>query len=99
MKKFYEDMTPHVSNNPRAAYLNYKDIDLGRNTEEGRTSYTEASAWGRRYFLHNFEKLAKVKARVDPENYFWNEQGNPSFCICCCRLNLTNNEYAKKYIA
>ncbi|KAG6537922.1 hypothetical protein ZIOFF_003025 [Zingiber officinale] len=79
MRKFYEDMTPHVSSNPRAAYLNYKDIDLGSSTEEGRTSYTEASAWGRRYFLHNFEKLAKVKARVDPENYFWNEQGIPPY--------------------
>ncbi|KAG6533591.1 hypothetical protein ZIOFF_007466 [Zingiber officinale] len=79
MRKFYEYMAPHVSSNPRAAYLNFKDIDLGSSTEEGRTSYREASAWGRRYFLHNFEKLAKVKARVDPENYFWNEQGIPPF--------------------
>ncbi|KAG6533592.1 berberine bridge enzyme-like 18 [Zingiber officinale] len=81
MRKFYEYMAPHVSSNPRAAYLNFKDIDLGSSTEEGRTSYREASAWGRRYFLHNFEKLAKVKARVDPENYFWNEQGIPPFAF------------------
>ncbi|KAG6476866.1 hypothetical protein ZIOFF_066114 [Zingiber officinale] len=79
MRRLYDYMAPHVSTNPRAAYLNYKDIDLGSSREEGRTSYKEASAWGRRYFLRNFEKLAKVKARVDPENYFWNEQGIPPF--------------------
>ncbi|XP_074586827.1 tetrahydroberberine oxidase-like [Curcuma longa] len=79
MRRLYDYMAPHVSSNPRAAYLNYKDIDLGSSTEEGRTSYMEASAWGRRYFLHNFDKLAIVKARVDPENYFWNEQGIPPF--------------------
>ncbi|KAG6537918.1 hypothetical protein ZIOFF_003021 [Zingiber officinale] len=78
MRRLYDYMAPHVSSNPRAAYINYKDIDLGCSTE-GRTSYKEASAWGIRYFLRNFDKLAKVKARVDPENYFWNEQGIPPF--------------------
>ncbi|XP_008793600.3 berberine bridge enzyme-like 18 [Phoenix dactylifera] len=76
MRKLYRFMTPYASKNPRAAYLNYKDLDLGRN-DGGRTSYAKASAWGRKYFLNNFEGLARVKARVDPDNYFWNEQSIP----------------------
>ncbi|WOL09878.1 hypothetical protein Cni_G18631 [Canna indica] len=79
MRTMYEFMAPYVSSNPRAAYVNYKDIDLGSSTEEGKTSYTEASAWGSKYFLNNYKRLAKVKAEVDPEGYFWNEQGIPPF--------------------
>ncbi|XP_010906369.2 berberine bridge enzyme-like 18 [Elaeis guineensis] len=76
MRKLYRFMTPYVSKNPRAAYLNMKDLDLGRN-DEGKTSYAKASVWGRKYFLNNFERLARVKARVDPDDYFWNEQSIP----------------------
>ncbi|KAG1348030.1 putative Berberine bridge enzyme-like 22 [Cocos nucifera] len=76
MRKLYRFMTPYVSKNPRAAYLNCKDLDLGRN-DGGKTSYAKASVWGRKYFLNNFERLARVKARVDPGNYFWNEQSIP----------------------
>lgn len=79
MRRFHEYMSPHVSRNPRAAYLNYRDIDLGSSSEEGRTSYSQATAWGRKYYLNNFERLAKVKAQVDPESYFWNEQSIPPF--------------------
>ncbi|XP_020599906.1 berberine bridge enzyme-like 8 [Phalaenopsis equestris] len=77
MRKFYEFMTPYVSSKPRAAYYNYKDIDLGRNVEGRVTSYWEARVWGTKYFKGNFWRLAKVKAKVDPENFFWNEQSIP----------------------
>ncbi|XP_020268997.1 berberine bridge enzyme-like 22 [Asparagus officinalis] len=76
MRKLYEFMTPYVSNNPRTAYYNFKDIDLGR-TKGLMPSYFEARQWGERYFKGNFEKLAIVKGRVDPMNFFRNEQSIP----------------------
>lgn len=76
MKRFYKFMTPYVSKNPRAAYLNYRDLDLGRNNI-GYTSYHKAKVWGRKYYKRNFKRLALVKAKVDPENFFKNEQSIP----------------------
>ncbi|KAK4270934.1 hypothetical protein QN277_019698 [Acacia crassicarpa] len=77
MRRLYEYMTPYVSKNPRAAYLNYRDLDLGVNRDKN-TSYEEArSSWGSKYFKNNFERLVKVKADVDPDNFFWNEQSIP----------------------
>lgn len=78
MRKFYGFMTPYVSSKPRAAYYNYKDIDLGRNVEGNATSYSTASVWGTKYFKGNFGRLAKVKGMVDPGNFFWNEQSIPA---------------------
>ncbi|XP_020269380.1 berberine bridge enzyme-like 22 [Asparagus officinalis] len=75
-KRFYEFMAPYVSKNPRAAYYNYRDLDLGRN-EEGANSYLTANVWGRRYFKDNFRRLAEVKSEVDPDNFFRNEQSVP----------------------
>ncbi|RWW43162.1 hypothetical protein BHE74_00051214, partial [Ensete ventricosum] len=60
MRELYDFMTPYVSKNPRAAYLNYKDIDLGRS----------ATVWGPKYFKNNFNRLAFVKSMVDPDNFF-----------------------------
>lgn len=31
IRKLYDAMTPFVSKNPREAFLNYRDIDIGRN--------------------------------------------------------------------
>lgn len=72
----YNFMGPHVSQNPRAAYLNYRDLDLGRN-ENGKESYEAAKAWGRMYFKDNFERLAQIKTVVDPQNFFKSEQSIP----------------------
>ncbi|XP_038970567.1 berberine bridge enzyme-like 26 [Phoenix dactylifera] len=80
MKSFYNFLAPYVSKSPRAAYLNYRDIDLGRN-EKGKTSYRKATEWGQRYFLNNFKRLAQVKAKVDPDNYFQHEQSIPPYSI------------------
>ncbi|KAG0495563.1 hypothetical protein HPP92_000254 [Vanilla planifolia] len=77
MRSLYAFMTPYVSTNPRTAYYNYKDIDLGRNTKGKKTTYSIAKAWGEPYFKDNFRRLALVKANVDPENFFWNEQSVP----------------------
>ncbi|ONK55207.1 uncharacterized protein A4U43_UnF6400 [Asparagus officinalis] len=73
MRKFYELMTPYVSKSPRAAYLNYKDLDLGWNKETS-TNYSDASVWGEKYFLNNYKKLAYVKGKVDPYSIMWDEQ-------------------------
>ncbi|CAO2162680.1 unnamed protein product [Urochloa humidicola] len=74
----YEDLTPYVSNNPRAVYVNYRDLDLGTNELEGNvTSYEKAKVWGEKYFKGNFERLAAVKSKVDPEDFFRNEQSIP----------------------
>ena len=62
--------------NPRAAYLNYRDLDLGTN-KESNVSYLEARVWGLKYFKGNFKRLAQVKSKVDPKNFFRNEQSIP----------------------
>ncbi|CAL4999824.1 unnamed protein product [Urochloa decumbens] len=78
MRGVYEDLTPYVSNNPRAVYVNCRDLDLGTNELEGNvTSYEKAKVWGEKYFKGNFERLAAVKSKVDPEDFFRNEQSIP----------------------
>ncbi|KAH7837534.1 hypothetical protein Vadar_014918 [Vaccinium darrowii] len=78
IRRLYEYMTPFVSKNPRLAYLNYRDLDLGINRNENE-SYGDASVWGLKYFNSNFKRLAQIKAQVDPSNFFWNEQSIPLF--------------------
>ncbi|CAA3021163.1 FAD linked oxidase [Olea europaea subsp. europaea] len=69
---------PHRAGNlfPRAAYLNYRDLDIGVN-DKGNTSHAKASIWGIKYFKNNFNRLVQVKTKVDPSNFFWNEQSIP----------------------
>ncbi|KAI3470223.1 hypothetical protein Pfo_026886 [Paulownia fortunei] len=76
MRRMYAYLTPYVSKFPRAAYVNYRDLDLGVN-KEGNTSYVQASVWGFRYFKGNFNRLVRVKTMVDPSNFFRNEQSIP----------------------
>ncbi|KAK1437898.1 hypothetical protein QVD17_03698 [Tagetes erecta] len=77
LKELYKYMEPYVSKHPRSAYLNYRDLDIGTNTHENNTSYMEAKVWGEKYFKGNFKRLTKVKSRVDPDNFFRNEQSIP----------------------
>ncbi|WCJ24350.1 FAD-binding Berberine family protein [Euphorbia peplus] len=76
-RQLYSFMTPYVSKNPRSAFLNYRDIDIGVMTA-GKNSYQEGSVYGRKYFNDNFDRLVKVKSAVDPENFFRNEQSIPT---------------------
>ncbi|KAG9438941.1 hypothetical protein H6P81_019106 [Aristolochia fimbriata] len=76
MRSLHKFMTPYVSQSPRGAYLNYRDLDLGMN-EGPDTSYQAASVWGLKYFKGNFRRLALVKGRVDKENFFRSEQSIP----------------------
>ncbi|KAI7730718.1 hypothetical protein M8C21_017424 [Ambrosia artemisiifolia] len=77
MRKMYENMTPYVAKNPRAAYVNYRDLDIGQNDNANNTSYLNALEWGRKYFGDNFRRLALVKGGVDPDNFFFYEQSIP----------------------
>ncbi|XP_015882553.3 tetrahydroberberine oxidase-like [Ziziphus jujuba] len=76
IRKLYAYMTPYVSKNPRAAYMNYRDLDIGTN-RNGVTSYTESNIWGIKYFKNNFNRLVHVKTMVDPTNFFRHEQSIP----------------------
>ncbi|KAL5578175.1 hypothetical protein UlMin_019874 [Ulmus minor] len=76
IRTLFQHMTPFVSKNPRSAFLNYRDIDIGVN-HWGANSYQEGKAYGIRYFNDNFDRLVKVKTAVDPENFFRNEQSVP----------------------
>lgn len=73
--RLYDEMGPYVSKNPRASYVNYRDLDLGVNGNG--SSYSSARVWGVKYFKKNFERLARVKGRVDPGDFFRNEQSIP----------------------
>ncbi|KAK9115173.1 hypothetical protein Syun_021970 [Stephania yunnanensis] len=77
LRKLYKYMEPYVSKSPRSAYLNYRDIDLGHEFQNGTSSYAKAKVWGSSYFGNNFDRLVQVKSKVDPYNFFRNEQGIP----------------------
>ncbi|KAG5235901.1 cannabidiolic acid synthase [Salix suchowensis] len=75
-RRVYNYMTPYVSKNPREAYVNYRDLDLGTNRNTN-TSFAEASVFGTKYFKDNFYRLVHVKTEVDPDNFFRHEQSIP----------------------
>ncbi|XWS20776.1 hypothetical protein CRYUN_Cryun31cG0131600 [Craigia yunnanensis] len=76
IRRLYSYMAPYVSKFPRGAYVNYRDLDLGMNKNIS-TTFIEASGWGARYFKNNFNRLVKVKTKVDPGNFFRHEQSIP----------------------
>ncbi|XP_009603724.1 berberine bridge enzyme-like 22 [Nicotiana tomentosiformis] len=79
LRELYEKMKPFLSHCPRTAYLNYRDLDFG--TNDGVYRYSKAKVWGAKYFNENFERLAKVKSKVDPGNFFRYEQSIPPFSV------------------
>ncbi|XP_020207218.1 berberine bridge enzyme-like 21 [Cajanus cajan] len=76
IRKLYSYMTPFVSKNPRRAFLNYRDLDIGINSH-GKDNFEDGKVFGIKYFDKNFERLVKVKTAIDPDNFFWNEQSIP----------------------
>ncbi|CAO2199821.1 unnamed protein product [Urochloa humidicola] len=85
LREFYKFMEPYVSKNPRGAYVNYVDLDLGVNNWTSVTggrlsaadSVNHAASWGRRYFMNNFDRLVRAKSKIDPGNVFNNAQSIP----------------------
>jgi hypothetical protein len=76
IRRLYNYMGPYVSGNPREAYVNYRDLDLGMNRNKN-VSFIRASVWGSKYFKDNFSRLVRVKTKVDPDNFFRHEQSIP----------------------
>nr|POE73690.1 berberine bridge enzyme-like 8 [Quercus suber] len=66
-RKLYSFMTPFVSKNPREAFFNYKDLDLGIN-HNGKASYQEGRVYGIKYFKGNFNRLVEIKTKVSLDN-------------------------------
>ncbi|CAL0309203.1 unnamed protein product [Lupinus luteus] len=75
-RELHQYMTPFVSKNPRVVFFNYKDLDLGIN-HNGKDSYDEGRVYGEEYFKDNFNRLVQIKTKVDPGNFFRNEQSIP----------------------
>nr|KYP52026.1 Reticuline oxidase-like protein [Cajanus cajan] len=81
-RSLYSYMTPFVSQNPRSAFLNYRDLDIGVNSFD-KNSFQEGEVYGKKYFSYNnnfndnFERLVRVNTAFDPENFFRNEQSIP----------------------
>ncbi|ESR62088.1 hypothetical protein CICLE_v10018258mg, partial [Citrus x clementina] len=46
IRELYSYLTPYVSKDPREAYINYKDLDIGMNNKGYTTNYKQASIWG-----------------------------------------------------
>lgn len=76
IRSLYSFMTPFVSKDPRRAYLNYRDLDIGI-AQNSRNIYSAGSVHGVKYFAGNFERLVAVKTAVDQQNFFRNEQSIP----------------------
>lgn len=79
LRRLYKFMAPFVSHSPRAAYVNYIDLDLGITGQgSGAQAVAQAEAtWGGRYFVQNFRRLVDIKTKVDPLNIFQHPQGIP----------------------
>ncbi|XP_060174346.1 berberine bridge enzyme-like D-2 [Lycium barbarum] len=83
IREFYNTMAPFVSSAPRAAYVNYMDLDLGMmdylllNTSNTNHAVERARVWGEKYFLNNYDRLVKAKTTIDPLNVFRHQQGIP----------------------
>lgn len=78
IRDFYASMAPYVSNSPREAFLNYRDLDIGNSNPSNKTSLlSDADGYGAKYFKGNYKRLVEVKTKVDPFNFFKNEQSIP----------------------
>ncbi|KAI3733880.1 hypothetical protein L6452_13338 [Arctium lappa] len=73
----YSFMTKYVSKNPREAFYNYRDLDIGVMAGTGKKGFDSGKVYGEKYFKGNFMRLVKVKTAVDPENFFRHEQSIP----------------------
>ncbi|CAN0923280.1 Berberine bridge enzyme-like 15 [Linum grandiflorum] len=74
LRGLYDYMAPFVSKNPREAYVNYRDLDLGTNGGDGADAGGGGESWELKYFKGNLDRLVKVKTAVDAGNLFRNEQ-------------------------
>ncbi|KAL1205039.1 Berberine bridge enzyme-like 10 [Cardamine amara subsp. amara] len=72
--EMYKFMAPYVSSNPREAFLNYRDLEIGSSVN---STYQEGKIYGVKYFKDNFERLVDIKSKFDDINFWRNEQSIP----------------------
>ena len=77
-REFHEAMTPYVSKNPREAFLNYRDFDIGTSSSDSKGEVVQGRVYEMKYFRGSFDRLVRVKTMIDPRNFFRNEQSIPS---------------------
>ncbi|KAL6658983.1 hypothetical protein ACP70R_003023 [Stipagrostis hirtigluma subsp. patula] len=84
LRSLHAFMAPYVSKDPRAAYINYLDLDLGFNnwtSPAGGSSWGAVAraraSWGTAYFGPNFDRLVRAKTLIDPGNVFNSAQSIP----------------------
>ncbi|GER26063.1 FAD-binding Berberine family protein [Striga asiatica] len=79
MRRVYETMGRYIPSGGRAreAYVNYKDLDIGRSSNCDDSNCSCPYLWGPKYYLSNFDRLIRVKGKVDPCNFFRFEQSVP----------------------
>ncbi|KAJ0785595.1 putative berberine/berberine, FAD-binding domain, PCMH-type, FAD-binding, type PCMH, subdomain 1 [Helianthus annuus] len=88
IRGFHGSMTPYVARDPRSAYVNYMDVDLGvMNWIKTRVESNDDDAveicrkWGERYFGNNYNRLVKAKTQIDPYNVFRHQQSIPPMSL------------------
>ncbi|RWR87734.1 FAD linked oxidase [Cinnamomum micranthum f. kanehirae] len=82
LRCFYYHMRPFASKCPRAAYVNYLDLDLGVwNGSTKHNAVETARAWGEKYFLRNYDRLVLAKTLIDPKDIFNNPQSIPPLSL------------------
>nr|AAD17487.1 berberine bridge enzyme [Berberis stolonifera] len=78
---FYNYMGQFLPSDPRIAYVNHVDLDLGRldwtNSTIASNAIEIARTWGEKYFLSNYERLVRAKTLIDPKNVFHHPQSIP----------------------
>ncbi|XP_071725278.1 berberine bridge enzyme-like 14 [Rutidosis leptorrhynchoides] len=77
-REFYSFMDRYVSRHPREAYVNYKEVNIGKNVPSNQKSYANDLVYGSKYFKKNFKRLVKAKNKIDPLNFFRHEQRIPT---------------------
>ncbi|EOA38837.1 hypothetical protein CARUB_v10011178mg [Capsella rubella] len=74
VNEMYKFMTPYVSSNPREAFFNYRDLDIGSGVN---STYEQGKIYGAKYFKDNYERLVDIKTKFDEINFWRNEQSIP----------------------
>ncbi|KAK1436655.1 hypothetical protein QVD17_02437 [Tagetes erecta] len=87
IRDFHGSMTPYVAHHPRAAYINYMDVDLGvmdwnKTSVKSNDDVVELGRkWGEKYFGNNYDRLVKAKTQIDPLNVFRHQQSIPPMSL------------------
>nr|GMD08162.1 berberine bridge enzyme-like 8 [Ipomoea batatas] len=83
-RQLYEYMTPFVSKNPREAFLNYRDLDLGINHNKGgRRSYLEGKTYGLKYFKENYNRILRNK-----RGHIFVKLSCDFYVVLCCLVSI-----------